>query len=112
MQTFISKLSKIISVLEFGFLFLFLLGTTASCSHRPKIGSGCGSALAYYYDAFSRQCQSFLYSGCDKNYYFTSHTDCSSACGLGQFPYHYMVVNKWTIFINNMSYFPQHYQIV
>ena len=60
---------------------MIFAGTNPSCSSQPKIGTGCTSALAYYFDTSSKQCHSFLYSGCDKTSYFTTHATCLSTCG-------------------------------
>ena len=60
---------------------IIITGTNPSCTNQPKVASGCTSALAYYYDTAAKQCHSFMYSGCDKSSYFTTHTACLSTCG-------------------------------
>ena len=66
---------------------IIIAGTNPSCFNQRRSDFGCTSSLVYYYDTTIRQCQSFLYSGCDKSFYFTTYTACLSACGKGILKY-------------------------
>ena len=60
----------------------FKLITLDPCQQPQVIGSCNEQSLRFYYDNSLRQCQPFMYSGCDGNdNNFPSLNECSQTCG-------------------------------
>ena len=64
------------------YLFFSVPSSTPSCNTPIPIPSfpTCGQTTLWVYQAFSRQCIPFTYTGCNPGSYFNSQHQCAATC--------------------------------
>ncbi len=65
-------------------LNLLLLAFTCSLQMNRGVACGAGSSYRYYFNAQAKECQTFLFNGCDGNSNnFANLEKCEAYCGVG-----------------------------